>query len=139
MMPGDYPWVVPFINVRDPAKALDFYESAFGFERINLNERKGEIVHAELKCQGQVIPMVVPEGLHDPDEQTPVTSKLASPLKFHLFVKSVDEVHKRAMVCGAKNAGDPTNVPWGERYGHVKDLDGYPWQLAEAIPQPAQP
>ena len=77
--PDEYPWIVPFVNVRDPAKALAFYESALGFERANVNEQDGKIVHAELKYRDQVVLMVVPEGAHDPEEKTPATAGTTCP------------------------------------------------------------
>ena len=57
--PDDAGLLVPYLSVSDPAASLDFYERVFGFKRSGaLKNEKGEIVHAEMKHEGQMIIML---------------------------------------------------------------------------------
>ena len=135
--PSDINFLIPFINVKNPEKTLAFYQAVFGFEPINVNQQGEYIVHADLMYQGKIVALLTKEGMHNPDEKAPVTSGHTSPIKLMLYVESVDETYTKALRHGGVGIAEPENYPWGERYAHIKDPDGYHWQLAEVLESPA--
>ena len=40
------------------------------------------------------------------------------------YVDDVDDSYRRALEAGASPHSEPTNMPWGERMGQVRDPDG---------------
>jgi uncharacterized glyoxalase superfamily protein PhnB len=129
--PEGYAWVIPFLFVEDVDAALDFYEGVLEFERAHLNVQDGAIVHAELRYRGRTVAMVAPAAGPRPPAAEPRTTA-----EILVYVDDVNGRYERAIAKGGKGVGPPTDHPWGERIGHVHDLDGYRWLLAESVAAP---
>ena len=54
------------------------------------------------------------------------------PMAFHIYVKDVDDIHRRAVAAGALSIGEPRDQPYGERGSGVKDMAGNYWYIATA-------
>jgi uncharacterized glyoxalase superfamily protein PhnB len=134
--PPGYAWAIPFLTVRNPAAALEFYRAAFGFESAHVNEQGGRILHAELKYRNEIILMVCPEGQHGTDVQSPAATGKSSPIDLLIYVDDVDQVCERARHAGGRPVGDPRTHSWGERIGHVIDPEGYRWVLTQVVGEP---
>ncbi|PCJ57520.1 MAG: hypothetical protein COA79_15930 [Planctomycetota bacterium] len=131
--PATHSWVIPFITVKNVKKSLKFYEKCFGFKTAYKNEVKGEIVHAEMKYNDQIVLLLTPEGQHSKTAKTPLNSKTESATLIFLYIKNVDEVFRKCLKNGAKEKIKPNTVPWGERQCHILDIDGHSWQLSELV------
>lgn len=126
--PKVYRAASPFLTLKDPAAAIDFYKRAFGaVELMRLSEPGGGIAHAEIEIgearflMGHEYPelgFVSPETLG------------GSPMSIHLYVDDVDALVARAAEAGAKVLRPPADEFYGDRAGSVRDPFGFTWLLA---------
>lgn len=112
---------------------IDFIESAFGGETIQRVESDGVVHYAEVKIGNSVIEVGEAHGSHQP-----------LPPGIHLYVPNVDEVYARAMAAGGASIQAPTDQPYGDRSGGVRDAFGNMWFIAThrrdvEIPEMKQP
>ena len=49
-----------------------------------------------------------------------------------VYVNDTDAVYQRAIKSGATSLGDPSDMPWGDRWATVRDGWGNTWQIATA-------
>src|SRR5262245_51258970 len=54
---GGYPWVVPYLLVKDVRAAVAFYEKAFGMKKVMIMPPEGPAMHAEVMHEGHAIMM----------------------------------------------------------------------------------
>ena len=130
-------WVTPFLTVRDAAKALAFYESAFGFTRRDvMTDDSGRVTHAEVTWHDATI-MFAPE---DPDgplpSRAPATAGGPSPVALYVYVPDVDALVARATAAGASVLLPPADMPWGDRMASLADPDGHAWNFAAFVTDP---
>ena len=53
----------------------------------------------------------------------------------YVYVADADETYRRALASGAISLEEPTNTPYGDRRGMVKDGWGNTWQIATYKPK----
>ncbi len=53
----------------------------------------------------------------------------------YLYVNNVDEVHKRALECGAIVEFEPADMPYGDRQSGVIDPSGNYWWISKRLEQ----
>lgn len=128
------PWLTPYLTVSDPNRALDFYSTAFGFERAEVMEEDGQITHAGMKYRDKTIVMFAPETACDSIAQTPAHGGFECPIGLYVYVDDVDAAYRRAIEAGAKGVMEPHDMFWGDRMTSVRDPDGYVWSLAHRLP-----
>ncbi|GAB7538427.1 VOC family protein [Burkholderia sp. 3C] len=128
--PANVPWLTPYLTVRSAQASIAFYANAFGFEKRELIDEDGAIMHVEMSYHGQLIVMFAPEGAFGSTARTPRSADAMAPQSFYLYVDDVDAVHRRALDAGAKSLTEPCDQFWGDRFAQVEDLDGYRWALA---------
>lgn len=118
----------PFLTLKDPAAAIDFYRRAFGaVEQMRLLEPGGGIAHAEIQI-GEAHFMM---GHEYPDLGFVSPETLGgSPMSIHLYVDDVDELVSRAAAAGAKVLRPPADEFYGDRAASVRDPFGFTWLLA---------
>lgn len=131
--PPHMPWLIPYLVVKDVAKATDFYERAFGFARLESAQGEdGQIYHAEMRYQDMVI-MMGAEGAFDSPYKTPNTTGVLSPIVLYFYCKDVDHLFEQAVAAGAKVQSAPQDAFWGDRYCSVIDIDGYVWSFGKHL------
>ncbi len=119
--PPGSPWLTPFITVKDAAKALAFYETAFGFTpRDVFKDDGGTVTHGDMTWHDAVI-MVAPGDL--PERTT-------SPIALYIYCEDVDALFTRATSAGATVLMPPADMPWGDRMTSLNDPDGHTWNFA---------
>ena len=112
----------------DAAKALGFYQKAFGAEeRFRMPGPGGIIMHAEFTI-GDSIVMIGEENL-EMGAKSPQTIG-GTPLSLLIYVNDVDAAFKRASTAGCKVEMPPTDMFWGDRYGRLQDPFGHSWAIA---------
>ncbi|HVE92838.1 MAG TPA: VOC family protein [Actinomycetota bacterium] len=125
--------VYPALSYRDPAAALDWLESAFGFERLmEARMPDGNLVHAEMKLGNGVIML----GPSHP--QMGWTSPLDLPAvnqSVYVVVDDPDSHCAQARGAGAEIVREPNDTPYGSREYGVKDLEGHIWSFGTYVPQ----
>lgn len=130
-IPEGYHSITPYLAIKDAARAIDFYQRAFGAKEImRMNTPQGKVSHAEIKIGDSII-MLSEESLMS-DIRAP-QSQDASPVSLFLYVEDVDSTFKKALSAGAKERQPLANQFWGDRYGRLTDPFGHSWSLATHI------
>lgn len=130
-VPAEHGPLVPMLGMKNCAKAIAFYEQAFGAkEQFRLVEASGKIGHAELNIGGAVVS--VSDEYPDYGCLSPLSIG-GTPVKFQLYVPDVDAAIARAVQAGATLVRPLRNEFYGDRTGTVADPFGYSWQLSSRI------
>ena len=132
--------VFPYLRVSSAAKAIEFYQQAFGAtEKFRLTEPSGRIGHAELVFGAGTVMLSdeFPEyDIRGPQPGGKPTSSI------HLHVEDCDAMIRRAVELGAKVTREPKDQFYGERSGTVRDPFGHEWlighHLVEMSPEEMQ-
>ena len=128
-VPPGYSSVTPYLMLRDAAKAIDFYERAFGaIELFRLNGPDGKIGHAEIKIGNA--PVMLADGMEShPD---PLTLG-GSAVSFMVYVPDVDAAFARAVAAGATVKRPVADQFYGDRTGTLADPFGHVWSLGTHV------
>jgi len=127
-IPDGYHTLTPYLTVRDAARAIEFYNTAFGaVERGVAKGPDGRIMHAELKIGDSII------MLGDEYPEFGALSPLSTGgvgMGLHIYVDGVDAAFDRAVQAGAQVEMPVSDQFWGDRYGKLKDTFGHKWSIA---------
>lgn len=124
------PSLIPYLVVRDCAKAIDFYKAAFGAEedyRLNMGDVIG---HAELTIGGARLMLAdefPKQGILSPE------SLGGAGFSMVLYVEDVDASTARAEGAGATIEKAPADQFHGDRQAWVKDPFGHRWSLSTRV------
>jgi PhnB protein len=123
--------VFAYIRLKHAAKAIEFYERAFGAtEKFRLAEPSGRIGHAELLLGGTTLMLSdeYPEyGIAGPQTIG------GTSFTIHLHVDDADALIERAVAAGATIVRPPQDQFYGERSGTVRDPFGHEWNIGHHI------
>lgn len=127
-IPDGYQTVMPYLIVKDAARAIAFYKQAFGAtEVLRLADPAGKVGHAEIKL-GDSIVMLADEfpdmGVRSPEAFG------GSPVSMALYVDDVDAMAKQALAAGAKVVRPVKDQFYGDRSGTFVDPFGHTWTIA---------
>src|SRR5579884_3082123 len=130
-----YPWLIPYLIVKDTDAALAFYQQAFGFEKhMSMPGPNGRTMHAEMNWHDAMIMFGTPAAEStDWPSKPPATSGVASPIVPYLYCENVDAVYSRATAAGAKGIKPPQDMFYGDRVCTLEDPDGYWWSFATNV------
>ena len=119
--------ITPHLSVREAAKAIDFYQQAFGAQLLFVHKLpNGKVMHATMKL-GDSRFQLADESL---GMATPAPPTLGgSSVVLNICVEDVDELFNRAVAAGAKVTVPLANQFWGARYGQTVDPFGHAWAL----------
>jgi uncharacterized glyoxalase superfamily protein PhnB len=128
-IPDGYDALIPYIVVRDAAKAIEFYKEVFGAtELVRMPSPDGKkIMHAEIKIRGHVL--MLGEEYPEMGVLAPQPNVLP-PVGVMYYVPDVDALYKKAVAKGAKALMPPMDMFWGDRYGKFADPFGHQWAVA---------
>lgn len=130
-IPEGYHSVTPYLAVRDAARALDFYQRAFGAKEIvRMNNPQGQVSHAEIKIGDSIL--MLAEETANGDVRSP-QSLNGSTVSIFVHLEDVDSAFHKALSAGAKEVQRPADMFWGDRYGRLTDPFGHSWSLATHI------
>ena len=132
-IPEGYHSLIMYLNVKDAAKAIEFYKEAFGAKEIGRLTVFGDKVgHAELQIGDSRF--MIAEEMPDWGNKGP-ESLGGSPVGICLYVEDVDSVFKQAINAGAKVKGgmDVKDQFYGDRSGSLTDPFGHNWIVSTHI------
>ena len=130
-IPAGYHSVTPSLIVRDAAKAIAFYQAAFGAEELGrMAGPGGAIMHAEIRI-GDSIVMLGEENM-EWGTKSPLSTN-GNPGSLHLYVPDADAAFARAVEAGATVRYPLEDAFWGDRYGKVTDPFGHEWGIATRV------
>ena len=129
-IPADYAGVTSYLIVRGAAKAIDYYQRAFGATelfRLPMGERIG---HAEIKIGGGVVMLAdeMPEMGHKSPQALGGT-----PVSLLFYVTDVDTTFARAVAAGGTVHKALQNQFYGDRSGTLTDPFGHVWTIATHV------
>jgi PhnB protein len=128
-VPAGYHTVTAYLTVNDGARAIEFYERAFGArETERMPGPGGKIMHAEFRI-GDSIVMLSDEFPGMSTCKAP-TSLGGTTTSLFLYVPDADAAFKRAVAAGCKVLMPLTDMFWGDRFGKLEDPFGNQWSLA---------
>jgi PhnB protein len=127
-----YHTLTAHLVVRDAAKAVDFYQRAFGAKPLGVHKTPdGKVMHAELQI-GDSRLMLADEFPGMGNCKSPQTLG-GTTTTMNIYVDDVDPLFKQAVAAGATETMPLANQFWGDRYGQVKDPFGHSWALGQHI------
>ncbi len=132
-IPEGFNTVSAHLVVRDGAKAIEFYQQAFGAEEIcRMPGPDGQgVMHAEVRIGNSHV-MLAGEMPQGKGCVSPETLK-GTTVTIHLYVEDVDAVYDQAVKAGATATMPPMDAFWGDRYGQLRDPFGHVWGIATHI------
>jgi uncharacterized glyoxalase superfamily protein PhnB len=131
-MPRGLHTVTPTLTLRDCAKAIAFYQRAFGAkQKLLMKSPDGRAIwHAELEIGDSTI--FCNDEMPGAPVRAPSPDQPAA-FSIQLYVEDCDATFKRACDAGAKSTMKPDDMFWGDRVASVVDPWGYSWSLSTHV------
>jgi PhnB protein len=130
-VPPGFHTLTPHLIVRDAAKAIEFYEKAFGAQLLHkMLTPEGKVMHAALKIGDSIL--MLNDEFPEWGALSPLSSG-GSGVTLHLYLENVDGAFQRAVSAGADVKMPLMDQFWGDRYGTVSDPFGHAWSLATHV------
>lgn len=127
-IPEGYHSLTPYLAVEDAARAIAFYEEAFGAEEtIRMPGPDGKIAHAELQIGDSKL--MLSDPFPQSDVQPPSTRGGPTASVF-MYVDDVDATFEQAQRAGARVVSELEDMFWGDRFGTLADPFGHVWSVA---------
>jgi PhnB protein len=130
-IPEGYHSVTPYLVVDGAARAIEYYEQAFGAkERVRMSAPDGKIGHAELEV-GDALVMLsdpLPQFVGRSPKELGGTS-----VSLFMYVEDVDATVKAAVEAGGSLTTEVADQFWGDRFGSVTDPFGHLWTVATHV------
>jgi PhnB protein len=130
-VPDGYRTVTPYLIVTGAAKALEFYQQAFGAEeRVRMPGPDGRIMHAEIRIGDSMV--MLADEFPQMGVRSPQTIG-GTPVGLCLYVENVDALYERALSAGAKVDRPLQNQFYGDRSATLIDPFGHKWTIASHV------
>ena len=130
-IPDGYHTITPYLIVKDPAKALAFYQKAFGAKEIlRMSDHNGGIMHAEFQVGDSKVMMA---GEYPDMGALSPQSIGGTPVSLCLYVDNVDKMFQQALDAGATQKRPVQDQFYGDRSGTLEDPFGHTWTIATHI------
>ncbi len=130
-IPDGYRTVTPYLIVKGAARAIEFYQRAFGaIELMRMSDGQGRVGHAEIRIGDSVIMLADEQpamGYREP------RSLGGSSVSILLYLEDVDGVFERAVKAGARAQRPVADQFYGDRSGTLEDPFGHVWTIATHI------
>jgi uncharacterized glyoxalase superfamily protein PhnB len=121
------------LYVSDVTKSIEFYESAFGFERkfITPENDYGELLTGETTISF-VSKMLANSNLKNGFIESSQSDKPFG-IQLALVAKDVQAIIDKALEFGAILTEKPIQKPWGQTVGYIQDIDGFLLEICTPI------
>lgn len=127
-IPAGYHAVTPYLIVRGAAKALEFYQKAFGAKELfRMPRPDGRIGHAEIKVGDSHV--MLADEFPEMDVRSP-HSLGGTAVQMLLYVEDVDSTAARAVAAGLTELRPVKDQFYGDRSGTFRDPFGHIWTIA---------
>lgn len=120
--------VTPYLRTAEGDRLIEFLKRTFGAEELHRSPSAAGF-HAEIRIGDSMLMIGSGEPLRGQE-------RIGA---FHVYVPDCDAAYARAVEAGAESMGEPTDRPYGERSGFVKDFVGNHWYIATRFPSVAAP
>jgi len=127
-IPDGYHSVTPYLVVHDGARALEFYQQAFGAREImRMAGPDGKIGHAVIQIGDSRI--MLGDECPQRNTRSPVSFG-GTPAGICLYVEDCDAVVARSVALGAEMVFPLQDQFYGDRSGTLTDPFGHLWTVA---------
>ncbi|WP_011298901.1 VOC family protein [Cupriavidus necator] len=117
---------------REPLRALDWLEQAFGFTRtMVITDDRGKLAHAEMRF-GDSYLMVGSEWADFTASPASVNGKNTQSIHVHLQ-EGLDAHCERARAAGAVIIREPEDQFYGDRVYTARDPEGHVWTFGQTV------
>ena len=124
--------LAPALFYRDPWAAIEFLETAFGFERsLVISDSDGGLAHSQLRF-GNGYVMVGSEWSADTVSPAGTGGKNTQTLHVHVDT-DVDAHCAHARASGAVVLQEPATQFYGDRTYRARDPEGHIWTFAQKV------
>ena len=128
-IPKGFEAAIPYLIVSGAAKALEFYQKAFGaVVGLRIETPDGKIGHSDITIDGRARVMLADEypdmGYRSPQ------SLGGSPVLVQVYVADVDAFVRRAQQAGIEVTRPPQDQFYGERTATMRDPFGHVWSAS---------
>ena len=118
------------LYVKDVSKSLEFYQQAFGLDRIMLHEGGdyGELDTGSTTLSFSSLKLMTDLG------KSPGQASINNPT-FEIAFETLDvkQALDRAISAGATLIQDVREEPWGQTTSYVSDIDGFLVEICSAV------
>ena len=122
--------LIPHLFCRNAIEASEFYEKAFGAEKLGIiTLSNSRVANAELRI-GHVTVYLVDE-IPERNGGSPAVLK-TTPVLLYLRVPDCD-TFDRAVKAGSEVQVPLQNMFWGDRYAQLVDPYGHRWEIATTV------
>jgi len=130
-IPTGYEHSTPYLTCKDAARAIEFYQTAFGAtELYRIPMPDGKIGHAEIKIAGAII--MISDEYPEHGAQSPATLG-GTTVGILVYVPDVDAFAERAVKAGAKLTEEVKDQFYGDRSCRMLDPFGHKWLFATHV------
>jgi uncharacterized glyoxalase superfamily protein PhnB len=128
------PNIFPVLRYKDAARALDWLEKAFGFERkLVVPGDGGTIAHAQLQLGAGFVMLGT---VRDDDLRLRSPADLGAVSQaIYVWLEEVDTHYARARDAGAEIVMELQDMDYGSREYSCRDLEGYVWSFGTYRPE----
>jgi PhnB protein len=135
-IPDGYHSVTAYLIVKGAARAIEFYQQAFGATEITrLDGPGGTIGHAEVMIGDS--PVMLADEHPDMGALSPETVG-GSPVNMLIYTADADAMFQRALDTGAEQVRPMADQFYGDRSGTVRDPFGHQWTIATHVEDVSQ-
>jgi uncharacterized glyoxalase superfamily protein PhnB len=118
-----------YLHPRGTPQLIEFMKQAFDAEEVvRAQSPEGTIVHAKIRIGDSIIEVGEAHGQWQP-----------MPATLHLYVPDANATYRRAIEAGATSIMEPTDQPYGDRSGGIRDAFGNQWFIATHLRDVAPP
>jgi PhnB protein len=129
--PNDFHTATPYLMVRDAERALEYYRHAFDARELTrLTDPNGTLRNVEILIGDSPIMIGGHPELYIGE---PATLANLPPVSVYLYVEDSDSWFNRAVSAGGIEIYPPTDQPYGNREGGVRDPFGIVWWIATRL------
>ena len=128
-VPEGFRSVTPSLTFKDSAKALEFYQQAFGATVLDSlpNPSGTGTMHATMKIGDSII--MLGDEMPGSGSCKSAETMGGSPISLFIYVADADTAFDRAVKAGAKPVMPVMDMFWGDRCGSLVDPFGYSWMI----------
>ena len=131
-VPEGFHTITPHLELRDAARAIEFYKKAFG--AVEITRQSGpdgkSIMHCQLRIGDSML--LLHDEYAESGGESPQTLE-GSPVTLHLYVDDADAAVERAVKAGARVDMPVQDMFWGDRYCQITDPFGHHWSIAHKV------
>jgi PhnB protein len=126
-LPPGFSTITLHLTVKGASEYIQFLEKAFNANEIDRSPMPdGRLMHATVRIGDSHLML----NDHFPEMGSPPIPEGTWPLRINLYVPDADAAWAQALAAGCEVVFPLKDQFWGDRYGQVRDPQGFVWSIA---------